>query len=283
MTYEIPKALKYEEKIILGLTFRQLGFLGGGLMGAAVVFKTPLSLLLRVPIIIFLMGLGAGCAFLELDRKALNVFSFYKRPRRMGFLKGEIADFVGIKTIAGSSVVLKNGTRVAILQVMPINFSIKSKKDRGAVIAAFQRFLNSLDFPVQFLMRTVNLGLDDYLDYLRNTVIKKVSGRRNKNLKKMFEGYCEFLEKFIQENAVQDRLFYVVVPCRGCLSGNQPREELKIRAHLCCEGLSSCGLVARRLGTDQLISFFSSFFQNSVEINNDYLFPLTIFNGEVKN
>ncbi len=53
--------------------------------------------------------------------------------------------------------------KIAILKVESINYSIKPEEERKAIIYAFQKFLNSLDFPIQIIMNTGVLDLNAYL------------------------------------------------------------------------------------------------------------------------
>ena len=290
MAYEIPQALRYEEKIILGLTFKQLAYIGAAGLLAVAVWKSPAPLFAKVSLIALFLIIGGALAFLKLDEYASNAIKHYKSPRNMGCMDASMRSFVGVNDIRDDTIVLKDGSARTILQVMPINFAIRSPGDKDAIIQSFQRFLNSLDFPVQILVRTVNLNLDSYLEYLRSTIGKRVSKKRSQKLRDMFEDYCKFLEQYIEENAVQDRLFYLIISGRSAKASSEDSrrrqlEELKIRARVCREGLSTAGLRSRRLNTGQLISLLASFFEGYVEVENDYLSPLTLFEryGDEKN
>ncbi|MFH1424370.1 MAG: PrgI family protein [archaeon] len=279
MAYEIPQALKYEEKIILGMTFKQLAYVGVAGLVSVIVFKTPIPLFAKVPIIALLMTAGGALAFLKLDEKALNAFNHFKSPRKMGYMDTNMSSFVGVKRVRDDAIELDDNTIRAVIQVMPINFAIRAEDDRNAIIRSFQKFLNSLDFPVQILVRTVNLNLDSYVEYLRSTVGKKVS-KKNQRLKVMLDDYCDFLEKYVNENAVQDRLFYLIIPGRRFKDEKDRKaklDELGIRAQVCREGLATAGLRSNRLRTEQVVPMLASFFGGHVEVGNEYLFPITLF------
>ncbi len=209
-----------------------------------------------------------------------------------------MANFVEVSKIENCAIYLKNGSLRAVLEVIPINFSILGEVEQKAVIFAYKDFLNSLDFPVQIVMRTSSLNVDDYLFSLR----KKVFELNNRELGKQFDSFREFVETFIKENSVKNRLFYVVVPFspysrvqplndlivwfnglfgnKGKTSVELNREislnQLNVRTELCKEKLKKCGLIVNKLNDNQLFSLISSFFNPFIAVENDYLFPLTL-------
>ena len=81
-------------------------------------------------------------------------------------------------------------------------------EEQKAVIHAYKDFLNSLDFPIQIVMRTTNLNIDDYLYELRKSALEQ----KNPEIEKQFESFKNFVHEFIKENDVKNRLFYVIIP-----------------------------------------------------------------------
>lgn len=282
MAYEIPQELKYEERIIFGLTLQQFAALAvAGLVGAFVFFRTPLILPLRITVVFVLAFFGLGFAFFDFKGKLANLFNFFGKTRNSGYLDEKTKKFVAVKDVKNNMLFLKDGTARALVQVKPINFGIKSQTEQEAIIQNFQMFLNSLTFPLQILMRTVNLDLDDYLLNLDNTVSKSIEKSGNKSLSNLFIDYKHFMEKFIEENAIQDRLFYLVVPIAiENVPKNERMEafekEFDIRVTPLIEKLNAVGLETKVLKTNQLISLLASFFTGFIEVENDYLFPVTI-------
>src|SRR3989338_8598088 len=71
--------------------------------------------------------------------------------------------FLDIAEIKDNVVVLKNGGIRAILQTTSINFNLKSEEEQNAIIYGYQSFLNSLEFPIQIVVRSRKLDLERYL------------------------------------------------------------------------------------------------------------------------
>ena len=307
MPYEIPKNLRYEEKIVFGLTFWQFAWLAvfGG-MAAIVFFKLPLGIYLKAPLSVLFLVLGVGFGFLDFSGHLRRYNAFRKSVREAGFMDKRLKDFVEVKKIENDAIYLANGSLKAVLEVTPINFSILGDEEKRAVIGAYRDFLNSLDFPIQIVMRTTQLNLDDYLFELKQNVWKL----NNRELEEQFESFKEFVQQFIEKNSVRNRLFYVVVPFSPYsytdvgrevltvvqnLFSRQKRQggvafnreialnQLDIRAQLCQEKLKRCQLETKRLNSKELQGLLASFFDSCLETGNDYLFPITLlekFEGE---
>jgi len=276
MVYEIPKNLKYEEKLIFNLSIKQAFWVGlFGFLITTIFLKMPLLFEVKVALGVLLGALGIGFAFLNFFTHARNIFRFVSWPRKLGYMDKQMAKFVDVKKIEYDAIYLKNGSVKAILQVQPINFHILSKKQQEAIMLAYRDFLNSLDFPIQIVMRTVNLSLDDYLEQLEVRVRKQ----KNERLLEQFKGFREFMEEYIEQNAVKNRLFYIIIP--GEKSNFRKKKEqilnqLEIRVKLCQEKLSNCNLVTKRLSTNELVSLLSTYFEGFVEAENEYQSALTL-------
>ena len=178
--YEIPQQLEYKEKIVFGLTFTQLIYaLIFFPIIFVIIFRIHASLPIRVTIAFFPFLLGCGFIFLNLSFHLKNWIIWFKS--REVKTKEKMEKWFYIKEIKNSLIVTKN-KKLAVLKVEPINFSIKPQGEQEAIILSFQKFLNSLDFPIQLLMTTETLNLEEYLNNLRNNLDEsKVVSTRSRN------------------------------------------------------------------------------------------------------
>jgi len=303
MPYEIPKNLKYQEKIVFGLTFWQFLWLSlfGGLAGI-IFFKTSLLFEVKLLVCIVFLLLGAGFAFFGFFDVLRDLNVFRKSIHGAGFFDERLKEFIEVKSIGDDTIFLRDGSLRAIIQVIPINFMMLSQEEQRAVVSAFFDFLNSLDFPLQIVVRTVDLSLDDYLGRLRGQVVSL----KKDSLLEQFNSFQEFVREFIKGNNVKNRLFYVVVPFslsysfnplnqfkdfivsfKNFFSGGKAKTSrdlgketalhgLNVRVKLCEEKLARCNLISCRLNSGQLTSLLASFFESFVEARNEYFFPVTL-------
>lgn len=116
--------------------------------------------------------------------------------------------FLPIAEIHNDTVILKNGGLRAVLQTSSINFNLKSEEEQNSLIYGYQNFLNSLEFPVQILIRSKKLDIDDYLANLEETKNKQ----DNPLLKEQTAEYQEYIEKLVEYADIMEKKFYVIVP-----------------------------------------------------------------------
>lgn len=103
---------------------------------------------------------------------------------------------------------LKNNDLRGIMMISSLNFALKSDQDQGAIIYAFQSFLNSLDFSCQIIIQSRKINITPYLDNLKNLQQRQT----NELLKIQTASYVEFIKDLVQGDAVMTKNFYVVVP-----------------------------------------------------------------------
>ncbi|MEK6858366.1 MAG: PrgI family protein [Nanoarchaeota archaeon] len=245
MAYEIPQKLEYKEKIIFGLTFRQLIYLFIFVPPAAFIFfKTNFILIIKIVLSMQLIALGIGFIFLNLERHLRNWF-FWLRSKKIEKPQ-KLAKFIPVKEISNNLIITAEKKKLAVLKITPINFSIKPEESKEAITLAFQRFLNSLDFPVQIIMSTETLDLSDYF----KEVEKKIQD--SDKFKELFKGYKTHLESLTKENNVVNRNFYLIIP---------EKSDINIQLQICQSKLAAMSLKNIRLNNAELTLLLKRFFE----------------------
>jgi pyruvate kinase len=116
--------------------------------------------------------------------------------------------FLRISEIKNDTVVVDDGTLRAIVAVSSTNFDLKSQDEQNSIIFSFQRFLNSLDFPIQILMQSRKMEIGGYLEKLKSLGEKQT----NELLRVQTEEYREFISRLIENASIMNKNFYVIVP-----------------------------------------------------------------------
>lgn len=137
--------------------------------------------------------------------------------------------------------------KVAILRVDSINFGIKPQKEQEVIMLAFQKFLNSIDFPIQILMTTETLNLEIYLKNLKT----KISNNRNKEI---FDSYRAHMKDLIEKNSAMNRNFYIII---------LETTNIDIQVDLCRERLHSLNLKTYKIGNKGIREIFSKIFDSN--------------------
>ena len=71
--------------------------------------------------------------------------------------------YLDIAEIRENTVVMNDGTLRAVIMVSSINFALKSEEEQGAIISSYVSFLNNLVFPVQIVIQSRELNIEDYI------------------------------------------------------------------------------------------------------------------------
>jgi len=117
-------------------------------------------------------------------------------------------DLVSVENIHENTVVLKDGSLRQILMVQGINFSLKSEEEQNVITQAYQNFLNSLEYSVQITIHSRKINIQKYL----NDLDKRMQEESSPLLQNQISEYKEFVHKFVQDNAIMEKTFLLVVP-----------------------------------------------------------------------
>jgi hypothetical protein len=188
--------------------------------------------------------------------------------------------FLPVAEIRDSTLVLKNGGVRAILKTSSVNFNLKSADEQNALIYAYQGFLNTLDFPIQILIRSRKLDIDMYIDHLGVIAKKQTSPL----MRKQTVEYMEYIKKLVEYADIMEKNFYVVIPHDPLRTNNlnmfqkfsrtitpddsltnirirhrefdKLRKKLTQRVNIARAGLEGCGLRVMELGTNEIVELF---------------------------
>ena len=247
MPYEIPQELQYKEKIIFNLTFQQLAYAVIFIPVSLLILKSKLEFTLRL--ILALIPLGIGFAFIFLNfQNTIKNFFYWIKFRNATTMSKNMIKFMGIKNIINNAIE-SNKEKIAILRAEPINFNIKNTREKEAITAGFQKFLNSLDFPIQVVMSTSPLNLSSYLNSLNVSKYKK-----------QFESYKNNIENLIKENKAMNRNFYLII---------KEVSNLDIQIKICEEKLTNIGIKTTRLNDKELKEILKNLFSKDIEDKAD--------------
>ena len=99
MSYEIPQQLQYEEKIIFGLTFRQLFYAAIFVIPCLVIFfKTKIDIYIKAIITAILLGTASLFMFFNFSSYLKNIMNWAKF-REMNIMDSKMIQFIGIEKI----------------------------------------------------------------------------------------------------------------------------------------------------------------------------------------
>lgn len=188
--------------------------------------------------------------------------------------------YLKVTEIRDDTAVLKNGGLRAVLKTSSVNLNLKSEEEQNAVIYSYQNFLNSLEFPIQIVVRSKKLDLEHYVEKLKKIGVKQ----QNPLLQKQTFDYIEYVSRLVEYANIMEKQFYVIIPQdplgqerRGFIQSfmeaifpgdtaskikdrhahfDELKKRLTQRVNTVLAGLQNCGLQVDLLNTQELIELF---------------------------
>ncbi len=82
------------------------------------------------------------------------------KPKKSTHQDDSTQRYLPFSEIRDNIVIMKDGSARIVLKVEAVNFLLKSEQEQDAIIYSFQHFLNSLQFPIQILIRSLKVDIE---------------------------------------------------------------------------------------------------------------------------
>jgi len=115
---------------------------------------------------------------------------------------------IKIAEIQDNTMTLKDGGIRSILKISPVNFDLKSEDEQNGIIYSYQEFLNTLEFPIQIVIKSKKLDIDGYLEKMNKIYTDQTSDL----LKTLTSNYIEYIAKLVEIADIMQKEFYIVIP-----------------------------------------------------------------------
>lgn len=275
MPVVIPQDTKYEERFIGPLTIKQSIYAGiAALIGGWVWMYSGIDILaVKVIISIIILGITAGFVMFNLDTMVVNVFSFLRSKKKGSWLSTEAQGLLGVKDIRADTAFLKKGDAIGLIKITPINYGMLSKEDQDTVIYGFLEFLNTINFTIQIVMKSINLDINDYLTSLKH----RIEERDDKISLAYYEHFASYMRDYIESTKINDRLFYIVVPAKKHWDEREVIRSLNTRCRNIIDALAFSGINAERMDSQQLLNLYASYFTETFWLDEDFITSVTMY------
>ncbi len=174
-------------------------------------------------------------------------------------------------------VVMRDSSLRMVILASALNFDLKSAREQAAIEYSFQGFLNGLHFPVQIIVRSRKIDLDNYLSKLE----QRQAEQENALLAGLMEDYIFNIRGLLEDVNIMSKSFYVIVPyfvqavtkdniaskIGSLLKASEDvvqsdadyethKRDLLQRTNLVAQGLAQIGVRAAVLSTQELIELY---------------------------
>lgn len=175
-------------------------------------------------------------------------------------------DFLPFEDIKDGVIDLGDFEYRAIIECQSINYDLKTSKEKEMIDASFQRFLDSLSFPITIHLQTKTIDNTKVLQTLENDMISTVE-----DYPQLYDYAVKYLDEMARitetiGNNKQKRK-YIIVPYSeaATLTYSNDAEKyeealraLYLRCQLVCDGLGAMGIQTKQLTSIEIAELIYS-------------------------
>jgi len=159
---------------------------------------------------------------------------------------------------------LKDHSYIKIINVVPINYSLKSELEKIGILNSYKTFLKTCNFDIQILVQSNKEDLSKHILKIKETVKKE----NDLKLYKISEKYIDFITNLNNEKKSSSKNFYIIIKYKQNDKYKITKEEIIIselneRFFKIKECLSRCGNIANEIYTREEIRNILFTFLNS--------------------
>ena len=140
---------------------------------------------------------------------------------------------------------LKNSFYIKIIEIIPINYNLKSELEKEAILNSYKIFLKTCNFDFQILIQSNKENLDKHI---YNINIQKKNEKEN--IKKIANNYINYIKQLNQNKKSSNKNFYIVIknPIKNektIIEEENIIEELNEKYFKIKECLARCGNIVK--------------------------------------
>ena len=192
-------------------------------------------------------------------------------------MRKSIKTWLGIKNIEKGIIELKDGRFCKVIEVYPINFSLKSRSEQESILYGYKNFLNTCDFDIQILVQSKKGNLDSHIMKIE----ENMKLEDDEKIKKLMREYINMIKNETLKSAITKRFFIIFSSgSKGkVLAKDQALVELQERALKVKSAISKCGNDVKEFdkNNDELVSIIYTYMnpttsniQSFKEFNYEY-------------
>jgi len=113
-----------------------------------------------------------------------------------------------LSEVRDNMVIMADGSFRAVIACKSINFDLMSSREREGVEFSYQNFLNSLNHPIQIIIRSQRIDIGPYIERL----VEIRQNQDNMLLNVLMDDYINFIDVLSQEANIMDKSFFIAIP-----------------------------------------------------------------------
>lgn len=173
-----------------------------------------------------------------------------KRIRDGTYYENSTQEWLSIENINNGIIKLKDGRYIKVIEILPVNFYLKSDVEQENIIYYFASYLKVAPDNLQIRVLTQRADIDDYLERL----YVNAQNERNELCERMIVNEAEFVKSLSDNTAVKKRFFivfeYAYKGFDGKINFNDAYKYLSDETYKAQRYLSQCGLEVLNIDND---------------------------------
>lgn len=171
-----------------------------------------------------------------------------------------IRSWLPVKNIENGVVEMKNGTFCKVLEVFPINFSLKSYKEQESILYQYKNFLHSCNFDIQILVQSKKGNLDNHILKVKSNMEKE----KNEEIKNLMKEYINMVQEETLKTAISKK-FYIIFSSKNIekhkIKKSEALIDLQEKTLKIKESLGKCGNEVKEFDKEnsELIDIFYTY------------------------
>ena len=154
------------------------------------------------------------------------------------------------KILNNGIIKLKNLNYIKILEIIPINFNLKSELEKEAILNSYKIFLKTCNFNFQILIQSKKEDLTNHI-----SKINSQKNKENKKIKIISENYINYIKNLNLNKKSSNKNFYIIL--KNNIEENKTEniiiEELNDKYFKIKECLARCGNIVRDISEKEKI------------------------------
>lgn len=161
------------------------------------------------------------------------------------------------KILDNGIVKLKNNNYIMLMKVKPINYNLKSKMEKEAILNSYKIFLKTCNFDIQIIIQSQKEDLEQHI-----AKIAKSKENEDEKIKSISEKYIKNIRDLNSNNKSDSKQFFILI--KQPQDNNKEEiciDQLNEKYFKIKEALSRCGNNVYSVNTEKEVkSIFKSYF-----------------------
>lgn len=172
------------------------------------------------------------------------------------------------KILENGIIKLKNFSYIKIIEIVPINFNLKSEIEKEAILNSYKIFFKTCNFDFQILIQSNKENLEKNISNIKNQ--EKLE---NEKIKKISKNYIQYIKELNQSKKSSNKNFYIIIKNDTQKEKEEKQEEIIIeelneKYFKIKECLARCGNIVKDINNKKIVKeVLMSFINRRLYIN----------------